>query len=363
MLTTTQAPPEVAPRPEGASQETERSVEATNAVHHLSGAQKTAVLLTSLGVEAASQVLKSLRDDEVERISIEIARLKNIPSDVVEGVLLEFHDLSLAHTYVAQSGVSFAREVLSAAMGDNRAEEIMMKVEAATEVSGFHLLQTVETGHLINFLQNEHPQTAALILAHINPRKAAEIIPALPADLQQEIIYRLATMSKTSPQLLREIEEVIRQQIGSVFGGELSTAGGAERVAEILNCTKRNAEQTILSNLRDRDPELATAIKSLMFVFDDLVHVDDRALQRLLMEVEQRDLALALKAAPDELKRKLLDNVSERVAQAIGEELELMGAVRVSEVDEAQHTILEAAQQLEERGEIVLSHHNEDMFM
>lgn len=363
MPTATQTPPAATPRSDAPQPETERSVEATNAVHRLSGAQKTAVLLTSLGVEAASKVLKSLRDDEVERISIEIARLKNIPSDVVEGVLFEFHDLSLAHTYVAESGVPFAREVLSAAMGDNRAEEIMMKVEAAMEVSGFHLLQTVETGHLINFLQNEHPQTAALILAHINPRKAAEIIPALPAELQQEIIYRLATMSKTSPQLLREIEEVIRHQIGSVFGGELSTAGGAERVAEILNCTKRNAEQSILDNIRSRDPELASTIKGLMFVFDDLVHVDDRALQRLLMEIEQRDLALALKAAPDELKNKLLNNVSERVAQAIDEELELMGPVRVSEIDEAQHNILEAAQRLEEQGEIVLSHHNEELFV
>lgn len=330
---------------------------------NMTGAQKAAVLLVALGSDVASGVLKNLRDEEVEKITIEIARLRNISSEVIESVLVEYRDLTMAHDYMAQGGVSFARDALQSALGSRRAEEIMMRVEAAMEVSAFHLLQTVETSQLSNFLQNEHPQTAALILAHLNPRKAAEIIGALDTDHQHEIMYRLGTMSKTSPELLRDIEDVIRQQIGSVIGTELSATGGVEAVATILNNTSRQAERSIMEAIRSRDPELATQIKSLMFVFDDLLHISDRDLQRILIEVDQKDLALSLKAASKELKEKLLKNVSERAAEMIQEEIDLLGPARVSDVDEAQRRIVEIAQQLEEQEEIVLSRTSEDMFV
>jgi flagellar motor switch protein FliG len=328
---------------------------------NLTGAQKAAVLLIALGTDVASSVLKNLKDDEVEHISIEIARLRNVSSDTVETVLLEYRDMSMAQDYIAQGGVSFARAALEGAVGPRRAEEILMKVEAAMEVSAFHLLQTVETSQLNNFLQAEHPQTVALILAHINPRKAADIISGLPQEQQNEVMYRLATMGKTSPELLRDIEDVIRQQIGSVFGTELSVAGGIEKVAEILNNTSRSAERSILDAIRERNSELAAAIKSLMFVFDDLVHVNDRDLQRILVEVEQRDLAMALKATSEELKQKLLSNVSERAAALILEEMDLLGPVRIRDVEEAQRRIIEAAQMLEDQEEITLSHSGEDL--
>lgn len=321
----------------------------------LTGAQKSAVLLIALGTETASKVLKTMRDDEVERVTIEIARLGNVSSEMVEAVLVEYRDMSMAADYLSQGGVSFARDALQSALGGRRAEEIMMRVEAAMEVSAFHLLQTVETSQLTNFLQNEHPQTAALILAHLNPRKAADIIAALDNDHQHEIMYRLATMGKTSPELLRDIEDVIRQQIGSVIGTELSATGGVEAVATILNNTTRQAERTIMEAIKNRDPDLASSIKSLMFVFDDLVHVSDRDLQRILIEVDQKDLALSLKATSGELSSKLLRNVSERAAEMIREEVELMGPARVSDVDEAQRRIVETAQSLEEQEEIVLS--------
>lgn len=332
-------------------------------VHTITGTQKAAILLIALGTEAASKVIKSLRDDEVEKVTIEIARLRNVSSEVVESVLLEYRDMGMAQDYLAQGGVTFARDALQAALGPRRAEEIMMKVEAAMEVSAFHLLQTVETSQLTNFLQNEHPQTAALILAHLNPRKAAEIISSLPADHQHEIIYRLATMGKTSPELLRDIEDVIRQQLGSVIGTELSMTGGIDTVATILNNTSRQAERSIMEAIRTRDPELAAQIKNLMFVFDDLVHISDRDMQRILIEVDQKDLALALKAASTELKDKLLRNVSERAAEMIREELELMGPARVSDIDEAQRRIIETAQALEEQEEIVLSHSSNELVM
>jgi flagellar motor switch protein FliG len=329
----------------------------------LTGVRKAAITLIALGTEAASLVLKNLRDDEVERITVEIAKSRNVSSDLVEKTLLEFRDLSMARDYIAQGGVNFARQALESALGPRRADEIMMRVEAAMEVSAFHLLQTVETAQLTNFLMNEHPQTAALILAHLNPRKAADIISGLAPELQQEILYRLATMGKTSPELLRDIEDVIRQQIGSVIGTELSATGGIDTVAEILNNTSRTAEKSIMDAIKDRNPELAANIKSLMFVFDDLIHVSDRELQRLLMEVDQKELALSLKATSDDLKSKLLKNVSERAAQMITEEIDLMGPVRVRDVEEAQRHIIEIAQSLEDQDEIVLSRSSDDALL
>lgn len=330
---------------------------------NMTGAQKSAVLLVALGAEVASSVLKTMRDDEVERVTIEIARLRNVSSDVIEAALVEYRELNMAHDYVAQGGVAFARDALQNALGSRRAEEVMMRVEAAMEVSAFHLLQTVETSQLTNFLQSEHPQTAALILAHLNPRKAAEIISTLDPENQHEIMFRLGTMGKTSPELLRDIEDVIRQQIGSVIGAELSASGGIEAVATILNSATRQAESSIMEAIRGRDADLASQIKALMFVFDDLVNVSDRDMQRILIEVDQKDLALSLKAASPELKDKLLRNVSERAAEMIKEEVELLGPARVTDVDEAQRRIVETAQQLEDQEEIVLSRTADDVFV
>jgi len=333
------------------------------ALVNVTGARRAAILLTALGVELASEVLKQMRDEEVEKISIEIARLKNVASDVVEAVLLEYKDLTMAHDYITQGGLGFARQALEAAVGARRADDVIMRIEAAMQVSAFHLLQTVETGQLANFLQNEHPQTAALILANLNPRKAADIISNLSDELQNEIMYRLATMGKTSPELLRDIEDVIREQIGSVIGTELSATGGIEKVAEILNNTSRSAERSILEGIRDRDNNLANDIKGLMFVFDDLINVNERDLQRLLVEVEQKDLVMSLKGASPALKEKMLKNVSERAAVMINEEMDLMGPVRVSDVEDAQRKILETAQALEEQEEITLSRSAEDVVL
>ncbi len=332
------------------------------AAEGLSGTQRAAVLLVALGTEAAGKVLKCLRDDEVERISIEIARFRNVSSDVVEAILLDFREAGMVTGTAAQGGVTFARETLEAALGPRRADEVMMKVEAAMEVSGFRLLQTVETEQLVGFLQHEPPQTIALILAHLHPRKAADVIASLPDDLRSEVVARLATLGETPPELMREVEEVIRQQIGALLGGK-RTAGGVKAVAQILNNTSRSAERDIMEALRDRNPDLAGAIKDHMFVFDDLIHVGERDLQRVLMEVDQRDLALALKAAPEPLKEKLLANVSERAAETIREEIELMGPARISDVEDAQRRVLEKARDLEEQQEVTLSRTAEEVML
>ena len=350
--------------PDGPANETGMSPEEVKeALEELSGAKKCAIFLIAIGSKPASSILRCMTDHEVEKISVEIASMRNMHSDIVEGVIMEFRDLGWAQNYLAQGGIGFARDALANALGPRRAEEIMMRVEAAMEVSAFHLLQTVETSQLTGFLQSEHPQTAALIIAHLNPRKSAEIIANFEAETQNEIIYRLATMGKTSPALLNDIEEVIRQQVGSLFGTELSAAGGIESVAQILNSTTRSTEKSILDALTERDAEIAVSVKALMFVFDDLVNVSDRDLQRILVEVEQRDLALSLKGSSDELKGKLLGNISQRAAEAILEELDLMGPVRVSDVEESQRRIIEVAQQLEEQEEITLARGGSDSMM
>lgn len=337
--------------------------ERSESVKKLTGAQRSAALLILLGVDAASKVLALLSDEEVERVSVEIARFRSIPSSLVDDLLLDYRDTALARDYVAQGGISYAREVLESSLGPERAEDVMMRVEAAMEVSAFHLLQAVEIGQLTSFIEHEHPQTAALILAHLNPRKAAEILARLPEEQQGEVTYRLATMGKTSPELLRDIEAVIRQQIGSVFGSEVSATGGVNQVAEILNSTPRSAERQIMEALRKRDNHLAGAIKGLMFVFDDLVHIADRDIQRLLMEVEQQDVVLGLKGAPEALKDKVLANVSERVAESIQEEMELLGPTRIRDVEEAQQRILEKAQELEDNEEISLSNSGQEQMI
>lgn len=326
----------------------------TAVLGEMTGVRRAAVLLISLGLEAAAKVLPLLKDDEMEAVSVEITRLKNVPGEQVEAVLTEYRDLSLAREYVGQGGPVFAQQMLRAALGGDRADEVLMKVEAAIEVSAFHLLHTVESGRLVEFLHGEHPQTTALILTQLNPRKAAELVGKLGPEVQAEVVYRIATMAPPSPEVLREVEEVVRQQIGAVFGTATTAGGGAGRVAEILNSAARSTERAVMEALRFRAPDLAASVKALMFVFDDLVHLDARDLQKLLMEVEQQDLVLALKASSEEFRQRVFQNVSERVAQVVQEELELLGHVRVSEVDEAQARVLTVASDLEERGEITL---------
>ena len=322
----------------------------------LTGVQRAAVLLVALGTEVAGKVLRHLSDAEVEDVTVAIARLQSIPGELVEAVLTEYREQEQTQLFSGRGGPVFARRALEAAVGTGRAEEIMMKTEAATDVSAFRMLQTLETSHVTNFIQQEHPQTAALILAHLNPRKAADTLSALSPELQYEITYRLATMRRIRPELLRDVEDVIRHQIGSVFGTNRSSTGGAEVVAEVLDHADRATERAIMDEIRKRDAGLAGTIRDLMFVFDDLVRISDRALQRLLADVDQRDLALALRATSDELKEKVLRNLSERAAAVIQEEMDLVGPVRVSEVEKAQRVIVQVAQELEDRDEIALSH-------
>ncbi len=317
--------------------------------------QKVALLLIAFGPDRAAPILKELDEREIERVSIEIARQQNVSVEVLSAVMEEFYEMMMANQYIVQGGLGYAKQVLEAAWGKKKAEEVIKKVEAATEVSAFYLLQTVDDKQLQNFLQNEHPQTAALILANLKPQQAASILSELPEENQYEIAYRVATMEKTSPELIEDIEAVLREQLGSVFGGGLSKTGGVETMAEILNSVSRASEKNILTNLRERDAGLATEITDLMFMFEDLGHLPDQAIQQILKEVDSKTLALALKAVGEEFKETVFRNMSERAAKMLKEELDYLGPVRVKDVEGAQKDILEVARRLEEAGQIMLS--------
>jgi flagellar motor switch protein FliG len=321
----------------------------------LNGLDKAAILVISLGVEASSTIFKNMNERDIESLSIKIANMADIPSAVTDTVVEEFYQMVLAQEYIAQGGMDYARSVLEQALGGPRSAQILSKVQGALHVSGFKLLKKVDPAQLINFIMNEHPQTVAVIMAHLDPEQASSILAELPEQLQNEIVYRVATMGKISPELLNDVEKVLESQLESVLGQDLSQAGGASTVAEILNLADRATERKILDNLVQKDPELATEVKNLMFVFDDLMLLDDKSMQRVLKEIDVKDLSMALKGTGEELQGKCFKNVSERVAQLIQEEMDFMGPVRLRDVEEVQQRIVDIVRSLEEDGEIVIS--------
>ncbi|MFC1725550.1 flagellar motor switch protein FliG [candidate division KSB1 bacterium] len=333
----------------------EQQTSAELSYENLTGRQKAAILIIALGTEVASQVFKHLKDKEIERLSIEIANMKDVSSSVMEGIVEEFYQMIMAQEYISQGGLDYAKNVLEKALGPRKAHEVVSRVESAIHVSGFKLLKEVDPNQLLNFIQHEHPQTISLILANLESEQTSAIISDLPPEIQADVAYRIATMGKISPDLLSDIEGVLENQVETVFGQDLSAAGGAKAVAEILNLASRSVEKAILSDLEKRNPELATEIKNLMFVFEDIVLLDDRSVQRVLREVESKDLGLALKMSTDEVRELIFRNMSERASNLLKEELEYMGPVRVKDVEEAQLKIVEVIRNLEEDGEVIIS--------
>ena len=322
---------------------------------NLNGLQKAAILIIAIGVEASSAIFKNMGERDIEKLSVVIANMDDIPSAVTDQIVEEFYQMVLAQEYIAQGGMDYARSVLEQALGGPRAAQILSKVQSSLHVSGFKLLKKVDPAQLINFIMNEHPQTVAVIMAHLDSQQAASILAELPEQLQNEIVYRIATMGKISPELLNDVEKVLESQLENVLGQDLSQAGGAQSIAEILNLADRATERKILDNLVQKDPELATEVKNLMFVFDDILLIDDKSMQRILKEVDVKDLSVALKGTSEEMREKVFKNVSERVAQLIQEEMDFMGPVRLRDVEEVQQRIVDIVRSLEEDGEIVIS--------
>jgi len=323
--------------------------------NNLTPLQKAAVALVVFGTEVSAEVFKNLNEIEIEKLTVEIANLKDVPPAVEETVIKDCHTIFMARQYVAQGGVDYARQILESALGSTKASEILKRLEGSLRQTGFSMLNTIDPKQLTSFLQNEHPQTISVLLTQISAQNAATVIADLPPELQAEVALRIATMEKISPEVLRHMEEELENQFEGASSRDLSFSGGTKVVADILNTIETSAEKHIIQALETEDADLAAEIKNMMFVFEDLILLDDRSVQRLLKEVETKDLAIALKAASDEIKNKIFVNVSERVGTMIKEEMEFLGPMRLSDVEGAQQKIVEAIRRLEEEGQIVIS--------
>jgi flagellar motor switch protein FliG len=334
---------------------TEAEIHALDLAKNLPGPKKAAIVMVALGTEASSKILKNLDEHDIERLSTEIAKLDNVTPELRQAVIEEFHNLAMASQFISQGGIDYAREILESALGPRKAKEILEKVQQTIRTTGFNLLEDVDPKQLVNFIQKEHPQTIALLLAHMGPKNAGEIVSALPQELQIDVATRIATMESISPDTLDQVEEVLVSQIKSLFGGDVSEIGGVKAVAQMLNSVDRGTEKNILGNLERENPELATEIKSLMFVFEDVMLIDDRSMQRVLKEIDTKELAMALKGASEELQAKFFRNMSSRAGEMIKEDMQYMGPVRLKDVEEVQQRIVDVIRRLEEDGEIVIS--------
>lgn len=328
---------------------------ARQASEELTQKQKAAILLISLGPEVSAQVFKHLREDEIEKITLEIANQRKITQEQKDRVLGEFHQMALAKDFISSGGLEYAREILEKAMGAEKAVAIINRLTSSLQIRPFDFARKTDPAQLLNFIQNEHPQTIALIMAYLHPDQAAAIISALPSDRQVDVAKRIATMDRTSPEVLKDVERILERKLSSMSTQDFTAAGGVDSIVEVLNRVDRTTERTIIENLEIQNPELAEEIKRRMFVFEDIVMLDDRSLQLVLREIESKDLALALKASSGEVSDKVYKNMSKRAAETLREEIEFMGPVRIRDVEEAQQKIVNVIRRLEESGEIVVS--------
>jgi flagellar motor switch protein FliG len=320
----------------------------------LTGLRKAAVMLVSLDQDLAARVLAQMEKDDIERLSLEIAKLEEVTKEERDKVLEEFYNLTLAQQYIEQGGVSFARTLLEKVLTPDEAQKIIETIEQSMKMAPFGFLQKAEPENLLTFLQDENPQTIALILAHMGPSQASAVLQGLPAKKQLEVVKRLASMEHTSPEVVSEIEKTLERRLASLVTEEYREAGGISAVAEILNLTDRSTERAILEALEEENPDLVDQIRRLMFVFEDILLVNDRGIQSVLKDIENEQLALSLRNAKPELREKFFKNMSKRAAEMIREEMEYMGPVRLADVEAAQQTIVDVVRRLEEQGDVII---------
>lgn len=325
-----------------------------SSIETLNGSQKAAVLVLTLGVEAAAQIFKELEDDEIEAITGEIARMKNVSAKAMAAVIEEFQQMARAQEYMSSGGIRYAQEVLEKALGKAKATEIVERLQGLKGASFFTGLKKVDPRFLLDSLRAEHPQTIAVVLSHLDPKTSASILAGLPPEARADVVIRIANMDKTNPEVIGEIEQILDQRLSSVLKQEVSISGGIPQVAEILNSMDRSSERGIFQALQESDPFMADEIRKLMFTFDDVVLVDDRGIQRVLKEVEQKELALSMKAAGQEVAEKIFKNMSERAGALLKEEIEYLGPVKLRDVESAQQRIVAIVRRLDEAGEIIV---------
>ncbi|MGP3777318.1 flagellar motor switch protein FliG [Halanaerobium saccharolyticum] len=321
----------------------------------LTGKEKAAILLISLGPDVSSDIFKHLDDEEVEKLTLEIANQNKIDPETKKKIQEEFLQLQKANDYINSGGINYAKKILEKSFGKDKTRNIINRLTATLQVRPFDSIRKSDPAQLLNFIQGEHPQTIALILAYINAEQASQVLSSLSPDIQSEVAKRIAVMDRTSPEIIKEVEAVLEKKLSSVAANEYASAGGVQSIVDVLNQVDRGTEKNILDKLEEDDPELVEEIKKRMFVFEDIVLLSDRAVQLVLRQVETHDLALALKTASDEVENIITGNMSQRAAEMLEEDMEFMGPVRIREVEDAQQRIVNVIRELEESGEIVIA--------
>ncbi len=321
----------------------------------LSGVQKAAILLIVLGPERSAEIFKHLKEDEIEELTLEIANTRSVSPSVKDSIINEFYEVCLAQQYIAEGGINYAKELLEKAYGEEKALDVIGRLTASLQVKPFEFVRKTDASQLLNFIVDEHPQTIALVLSYLTTQQSAMIIAALPPDRQADVARRIAVMDRTSPDVIKEVEKVLETKLASLVNQDYTIIGGVDAVVDILNTVDRGTEKHIMETLEIEEPELADEIRKKMFVFEDILLLDNRAIQRVLREVDNNDLAMALKGANEQVQNACLSNLSSRLAAMIKEDMEYMGPVRMKDVEEAQQKIVNIIRKLEDSAEIVIS--------
>ncbi|HHV99007.1 MAG TPA: flagellar motor switch protein FliG [Clostridiaceae bacterium] len=319
------------------------------------GREKAAMLLISLGPERSAEIFKHLKEEEIEQLTLEIANIRTVTPEEKEKVLEEFYQICLAQNYIAEGGIGYAKEILEKALGKEKALEVINKLTVSLQVKPFDFVRKTDATQLLNFIQKEHPQTIALILSYIKPQQAAQVLSALPQDKQADVARRIAIIDRTSPEVIKEVERILEKNLSTLVTEDFTAAGGVQAIVDILNCVDRGTEKYIMETLEIEDTDLAEEIKRRMFVFEDILTLDNRSIQRFLREIDNNQLALALKGATEEVQKVIFSNMSKRLTEMIKEDIEYMGPVRLKDVEEAQQKIVNVIRKLEDAGEIVIS--------
>ncbi len=323
--------------------------------NEMMGIQKAAILLIALGPEKSATIFKHLKEDEIEELTLEIANTRSISPQTKEEVLDEFYEVCLAQQYIAEGGIDYAKDLLEKALGQDKAHDVISKLTASLQVRPFEFIRKTDASQLLNFIQDEHPQTIALILSYLPAGQASAVISALPLDKQADVARRIAQMDRTSPDVIKEVERVLERKLASLVNQDYTIVGGVDAIVEILNYVDRGTEKHIMENLEVEEPELADEIKRKMFVFEDILSLDDKTIQRVLRDVDNNDLGIALKGTSEEVQNVIFNNLSKRLAAMIREDMDFMGPVRMKDVEEAQQKIVNIIRRLEDTGEIIIA--------
>ena len=321
----------------------------------LTGTEKAAVLLIALGPEKSASIFKHLKEDEIEALTLEIANTRSVSPKMKEEVIDEFYQVCLAQQYIAEGGIGYAKDLLEKALGAEKAMDVINRLTASLQVRPFEFIRKTDPSQLLNFIQEEHPQTIALILSYLPSSQAATIVSSLPPEKQPDVAKRIAIMDRTSPDVIKEVEKVLERKLSSLVNQDYTIIGGVDSIVEILNTVDRGTEKHIMETLEIDEPELADEIRKKMFVFEDILSLDDRAIQRVLRDVDNNDLAIALKGTTEDVQNVIFKNMSSRLAAMLQEDMEFMGPVRMKHVEEAQQKIVNIIRKLEDAGEIVIS--------